>query len=41
MGDAAWKETVSHHDDRAFKRFGLVFIVAFAVVVLGVVWLGY
>lgn len=41
MGDPAWKETVSHHDDRAFKRFGLVFIVAFALVVLGVVWLGY
>lgn len=40
MGDAAWEEMVSHHDDRAFKRFGLVFIVLFAAVVLGLVWLG-
>jgi len=41
MGDAAWENTVSHHDDRAFKRFGIVFIVAFAVVVFGLVWLEY
>jgi hypothetical protein len=41
MGDAAYDEAASHHDDRAFRRFGIVFIVAFAVVVLGVVWLGY
>lgn len=41
MGDAAWEESVSHHDDRAFKKFGLVFIVAFALVLFGLVWLGY
>lgn len=41
MGDAAWEEAASHHDDRAFKRVGIAFIVLFAVVVLGLVWLGY
>jgi hypothetical protein len=41
MGDAAYDKAVSYADDRAFKRFGVVFIVVFAVVILGVVWLGY
>ena len=41
MGEEAWKESVSHHDDRAFRRFGVVFIIVFAAVVLGAIWLGY
>ncbi len=41
MGDAAYDKEVSYADDRAFKRFGVVFIVVFAVVIFGVVWLGY
>jgi len=41
MGDKAWEEAVSHHDDRAFKKFGVAFIVVFAAAILGVIWLGY
>lgn len=41
MGEKAYDEAVSHHNDLAFKKFGVVFIVAFAVVVLGVILLGY
>ena len=41
MGDAAYDKSVSHADDRAFKIFGVVFIVLFAAVVLVVAWLGY
>ena len=41
MGDDAYEESVSHADDRAFKIFGVVFIVVFAVVVLCVEMLGY
>ena len=41
IGDAAYDEAASHADDRAFKAFGIVFIAVFALVVLGVVWLGY
>jgi hypothetical protein len=41
MGDAAYDKSVSYADDRAFKRFGVMFIVVFAVVMLGVVWMGY
>ena len=41
MGDAAYDKSVSYADDRAFKIFGVVFIVLFAAVVLGVAWLGY
>lgn len=41
MGDAAYDEAASYTDDHAFKALGIVFIVAFALVVLGVVWLGY
>ena len=36
MGDAAYDEAVSYSDDRAFKLFGIVFIVVFAAAVLGV-----
>jgi len=41
MGDAAYDEQVSHADDRAFRMFGVAFIVVFGLVVLGVAWLGY
>lgn len=41
IGDAAYDKAASYSDDRAFKMFGVVFIVVFALVVLGVVWLGY
>lgn len=41
IGDAAYDEAASYSDDRAFKVFGIVFIAVFALVVLGVVLLGY
>jgi hypothetical protein len=41
IGDSAYDKLVSYADDRAFKLVGVVFIVVFAVVVLGVAWLGY
>lgn len=41
VGDAAYEKEVSYADDRAFKMFGVVFIVVFAVAVLAVAWLGY
>lgn len=41
MGDARYQESVSHTDDRAFKIFGVVFIVVFGIAVLIVTWLGY
>lgn len=41
IGDAAYDKAASNHDDRPFKIFGVVFIVAFAAVVLGIAWLGY
>lgn len=41
LGDAAYDKAVSYADNRAFKMFGVVFIVLFAVVVLAVTWLGY
>lgn len=42
MGDAAYDKMVSQGGgDRAFKVFGVVFIVVFGIVVLGVTWLGY
>ena len=41
MGDAAYDKQVSYADDRAFKMFGVAFIVALGLVVLGVTWLGY
>lgn len=40
VGDAAYEKEASYADDRAFRIFGIVFIVVFAVVVLGVAWLG-
>lgn len=41
MGDAAYEKMISQNGNRAFKLFGVMFIVVFAVVVLGVVGLGY
>ena len=41
MGDAAYAESRSQADERGFRIFGLVFILLFALVVLGVVLLGY
>ena len=41
IGDAAYDEAASYSDDRAFKVFGIVFSAVFALVVLGVVLLGY
>lgn len=41
MGDEAYEKMVSHNDDRAFKVFGVAFIVLFAVVVFAVTWLDY
>jgi hypothetical protein len=41
MGDAAYDKEVSYADDRAFKIFGVVFIVMSAVVAFGLVWLDY
>lgn len=41
IGDAAYDKMVSQTDNRAFRIFGFVFIVLFAVAVLGITWLGY
>jgi len=41
LGDDAYEKSVSYADDRSFKTFGVVFIVAFAMAVLGIAWLGY
>ncbi len=41
MGDAAYDKAASYADHRTFKVFGVVFIVVFGLVVLGVTWLGY
>jgi hypothetical protein len=41
VGDEAYDKAASYADNRAFTIFGIVFIVLFAVVVLGMAWLGY
>lgn len=41
MGDEAYDEAASYTDNRAFKIFGVVFIVLLAAVVLAVTALGY
>lgn len=41
MGDDAYDKMVSNNDDRAFKMFGAIFIVLFAIAVLAVTWFGY
>jgi hypothetical protein len=40
MGDEAYDTQASYADDRAFKIFGLVFIIVFGAIVLGVAWMG-
>ncbi|MBE0693861.1 MAG: hypothetical protein IH590_12260 [Aquamicrobium sp.] len=40
MGDAAWDEAASFSSDRAFRKFGVVFIVALAAAILAVTMLG-
>jgi len=40
LGDAAWDKAKAFSGDRAFKWFGLVFILAFAIAILVVAWLG-
>lgn len=41
LGDEDYDKAMSYAGDRGFRIFGIVFIVLFAVVVLGVAWLGY
>ncbi len=41
IGDAAYEKAISHADDRAFKRFGIVFIAVLGAVFVGMAWLGY
>jgi hypothetical protein len=41
LGDVAYDKAASYHDDRAFKLFGVVFIVVMAVVIFGIAWMGY
>lgn len=41
MGDEAYERLVSHHDDRRFKIFGLLFIVVLAAIVFGATALGW
>lgn len=41
MGEAEYEKSVSHADGRAFRIFGVAFIALFALIVLGVVMLGY
>ena len=38
MGDEVYDKMTSYADDRAFKIFGVAFILVFAAVVLGVIW---
>lgn len=40
MGDEAYEKMISHSDDGAFKIFGALYILGFAVIVGVVVWLG-
>lgn len=40
MGDAAYEEAASFSDDRAFRKFGVVFILVLAAAILAVTWLG-
>lgn len=32
---------IAQYDDRAFKKFGIVFIIGFGVIAFGITWLGY
>ena len=39
MGDAAYEKQLSYADDRSFKIFGVIFMIVFAAIVLGVIWM--
>lgn len=41
MGDEAYDRMIAKNDDGAFKKFGVVFIIAFGLVVAGAAWLGW
>lgn len=41
IGDEAYDKQASYTDQRAFRIFGLVFIILFAAAVFGMAWLGY
>jgi len=41
MGDEAYERMIAKNGDGAFKKFGIVFIVVFGVIVFGAAWLGW
>lgn len=41
MGDEAYASMIAKNDDGPFKKFGMVFIIAFAVIAFATVWLGW
>jgi len=41
MGDEAYDRMIAKNRDGAFKKFGIVFIIAFGAIVFGVAWLGW
>ncbi|MFN3889816.1 MAG: hypothetical protein ACK4MV_05405 [Beijerinckiaceae bacterium] len=41
MGDAAYEKDLSYADNRAFKIFGVIFIVIFAMIVFAVAGMGF
>ena len=41
MGDEAYNKMISYNDERGFRLFGIFFILLFAAIVFGAVWLGY
>jgi len=41
MGDEAYERMIAKNGDGAFRKFGIVFIIAFAAIVFGVAWLGW
>lgn len=41
MGEEAYNKMISYNDERGFRLFGIFFILLFAAIVFGAVWLGY
>jgi hypothetical protein len=41
MGDEAYDRMIAKNDDGAFKKFGIVFIIALAVIAFAAVWIGW
>jgi hypothetical protein len=39
MGEEAYGKMIAHHEDRPFKIFGVVFILAFVAIIFGVAWM--